>query len=384
VELLQGCDGKGNVIPFESNKCTPNTCNDTGDRCARHCPCSDAGWCSDAAVEAGPELDAGADGTDDGAGGAGGSTDGGTDGGAGGGASGAGGGGPYPDAGASSLHCEERRPNGLTCIEGRQCNSGFCVDGYCCNLACTGQCEACDVSGKYGFCTTVGKEKDEPPHVDGGSVDFGGTLKSRKACNGEGSGCVGFCNGIKTQECAYPGSEKVAKDPRCAEGDGGFITTSYSCDSDGGEVPTPSSCGGFRCNGMTACKTACASDDDCITDYVCLPQDAGPSTCQPLTGPLCDGKFTLRKPTADGGNTPCPDHYTCPAGATQCRTDCDSVNDCVDAFVCNSAHKCVPQLAAPPVPGCSCRTGAEGEPPVALTALAALALTAASRRRRRA
>jgi hypothetical protein len=98
---------------------TPASTND--------CPCSDAGYGSDVAVEA---EDAG---VDSGAGGA--APDGGTGGtGGGGGATG----GPADAGVASGLHCENRKPNSLACARGSECNSGFCVDGYCCNVASVG------------------------------------------------------------------------------------------------------------------------------------------------------------------------------------------------------------------------------------------------------
>ena len=34
--------------------------------------------------------------------------------------------------------------NGLPCHDAGQCQSGFCVDGVCCNAPCTEQCMACD------------------------------------------------------------------------------------------------------------------------------------------------------------------------------------------------------------------------------------------------
>src|SRR5215468_7265535 len=41
---------------------------------------------------------------------------------------------------------------GQACGMGTQCESGFCIDGVCCDRACDGQCEACDV--KAGHCST--------------------------------------------------------------------------------------------------------------------------------------------------------------------------------------------------------------------------------------
>jgi len=45
--------------------------------------------------------------------------------------------------------------NGATCGSSSECTSGDCVDGVCCNSACAGQCQACDVSGSVGTCTTL-------------------------------------------------------------------------------------------------------------------------------------------------------------------------------------------------------------------------------------
>src|SRR5262249_8720153 len=47
-------------------------------------------------------------------------------------------------------------PDPKPCITSGDCPAaGPCVDGYCCNTTCTGQCEACDVSGQEGVCTPV-------------------------------------------------------------------------------------------------------------------------------------------------------------------------------------------------------------------------------------
>ena len=71
--------------------------------------------------------------------------------------------------------------NGSKCTAAAQCKSGNCVDGYCCDMACGGSCQACDLSGSQGTCTTI---PSGPPHG------------SRAACAGSGV-CQGVCNGFE-------------------------------------------------------------------------------------------------------------------------------------------------------------------------------------------
>ncbi len=42
--------------------------------------------------------------------------------------------------------------NGETCTHDGQCASGFCVDDVCCNTACVGVCQACNVVNQKGTC----------------------------------------------------------------------------------------------------------------------------------------------------------------------------------------------------------------------------------------
>ncbi len=45
---------------------------------------------------------------------------------------------------------------GLDCTDGEQCQSGYCVDDVCCEAeSCSGECTACNVSGKLGSCASV-------------------------------------------------------------------------------------------------------------------------------------------------------------------------------------------------------------------------------------
>ena len=41
----------------------------------------------------------------------------------------------------------------VTCLSPDECDSGACVDGFCCDRACDGDCEACNVTGVEGTCS---------------------------------------------------------------------------------------------------------------------------------------------------------------------------------------------------------------------------------------
>ena len=51
--------------------------------------------------------------------------------------------------------CVPLAPNGTPCSAGDQCVSTFCVDGVCCDAACTGENEACNVTGSVGQCVSL-------------------------------------------------------------------------------------------------------------------------------------------------------------------------------------------------------------------------------------
>ena len=52
-----------------------------------------------------------------------------------------------------SANCRNELANGAVCTSNPQCRSQFCVDGFCCNSACNGQCEAC--SATPGTCNAI-------------------------------------------------------------------------------------------------------------------------------------------------------------------------------------------------------------------------------------
>jgi len=46
-------------------------------------------------------------------------------------------------------------PLGVTCAQGSDCESGFCVDGVCCDRACNASGEACNLPPTAGICATM-------------------------------------------------------------------------------------------------------------------------------------------------------------------------------------------------------------------------------------
>lgn len=314
LEIHTQCDGKGSTEQVGSTKdCKPGTCDAANLFCVTACAttaeCSLTGFCDLTSPD---------------------------------------------DAGAGPGSCSPKRINSTVCNADEQCVSNHCVDGLCCDLACEGQCQACDLPGFPGKCTAFGTEtSQEQPHPN-----TGGT-KPRVACDGVVGGtttaCSGYCVGTTDPiHCQDPGPTKTLTGTTCADVAGAASTlTSYPCNSKGGNTQATSDCGGFLCADATTCRTACAADTECLPDWVCTDK-----ACQPLTGALCDGGNILRRPAAQGGNVPCADHYTCPALATACRTDCDSVTDCTDGLVCNNDRKCVERPAAAVL--ASCTTGQPG------------------------
>jgi hypothetical protein len=78
--------------------------------------------------------------------------------------------------------------NGAACYTGTQCLSGLCVDGNCCDSACTGTCMACNLTGAAGTCTPIPSATADAPMCTGVST-----------CDGAGA-----CKKADGQTCADP------------------------------------------------------------------------------------------------------------------------------------------------------------------------------------
>ena len=186
-----------------------------------------------------------------------------------------------------------RLANGAACSGNGQCLSSFCVDGLCCDLACDGQCQACDVTP--GVCSTVGSGQ---PHG------------ARPACSGAGSTCGGSCGSSPTA-CDYPDTTLSCRAQSCSAS---VQTAAATCDGHGAcPAPQTTSCGAFKCSG-TSCYTTCTSgNSECVAPAVCI---SGSCMGQLANGTACSGN-------GDCTSGFCFDGYCCNGSCTgQCQA-CD-------------------------------------------------------------
>lgn len=156
--------------------------------------------------------------------------------------------------------CTPKLTDGTSCQSSlpNACESGFCVDGVCCNTACTGSCYGCG----SGTCSPQPAGQD--PDNDC-SIDAPGSCGQDGACDGNGG-------------CRLYGGQVSCGNASCT---GSTYTPAPSCDGEGGcKTPTSSGCGAYLCAG-NVCGTSCTSSAQCSSGYYC---DTGKKACVPLLG----------------------------------------------------------------------------------------------------
>jgi hypothetical protein len=119
--------------------------------------------------------------------------------------------------------------SGLTCTTNAECASGFCVDGVCCNAACSGPCVSCNQVGRAGACTPYQAGTD--PQAECGQGD--GVCQS--TCDGAGN-------------CAFPQYSVSCGNCMTCNGYGSCSNYDYTCSfygPDGGPPPTMSDGGPY-------------------------------------------------------------------------------------------------------------------------------------------
>ncbi len=89
-------------------------------------------------------------------------------------------------------------PIGTACgTDNSACASRFCVDGVCCDQACTGQCLSCNNAGNAGKCANIPRLKEDPSYVD----DAGTTVNCTQAVGGANCDGAGKCLRTVSTSC---------------------------------------------------------------------------------------------------------------------------------------------------------------------------------------
>lgn len=263
----------------------------------------------------------------DGSGGRGGSGGGAGGGGAGGGQAGGGaGGGGEQDA---PVDPGGEVGAGKPCTAGGECGTGFCTDGYCCELACKGVCQSCGLAGKEGTCWQVKNAPDPDTCADPMSCGPTGVCKK-----GNGAPCSTMA------DC----SSALCQDGVCC--DKACTTPCLSCKTGtctpvmDGDDPE---CMGGKCDAMGVCKKPdglpCTSAVDCTSgfcaDGVCC-NEACTGVCRSCKAPaagICTNVPAGMDPDNDcaaGCNT---------ATCTTSTGSCDGMGACAGSVSCG-AYSC--------------------------------------------
>ena len=107
-------------------------------------------------------------------------------------------------------------PLGAECELAADCQSGFCADGVCCNVACTGACVSCNQSDQMGECVPVPAGGEDPHNVC--RKDSPETCGQSGFCNGQG-GCAKYAAGTTCELSSCDGREKFVPASLC-DGEG--------------------------------------------------------------------------------------------------------------------------------------------------------------------
>jgi hypothetical protein len=99
--------------------------------------------------------------------------------------------------------CVASKANGSACATGTDCMSTFCVDGVCCESACSGTCNNCNLAGMAGTC----------------GIQNGGTNNANHPCANSH-----VCLGTDSSTCVA-----CVADANCTGGFKACDTTQHAC-----------------------------------------------------------------------------------------------------------------------------------------------------------
>lgn len=161
---------------------------------------------------------------------------------------------------------------GCACNVASECYTGFCVDGVCCDSACTGTCRACTKAlknqGVDGACGDIAADADPQSECAASAATtcgLDGMCDGKGACRKHVAGtacgpssCIDSTSEVHADACDGNGT--------CVKSGSGPCKAGYVCKND-------------------ACKTSCDDKTDCAPGYECL---AGSCSLRPNGAPCTD------------------------------------------------------------------------------------------------
>jgi hypothetical protein len=210
---------------------------------------------------------------------------------------------------------------GTTCASGSECDSTFCQQGVCCNQACAGTCQSCNLTNK-GTCTAVPAGQDP--------------LAQCAATDPTTCGTTGTCDGAG--KCAFTPGGTVCQMPTCT---GSTQTLAERCDGAGHcGTATTQGCDPYECGTGGSCLSICSADKDC-TVGTCIAMSCGK---KPLGAPCAAG--------TECGLGFCAQGVCCSSACTQTCMSCalagsaGSCTNIIQGQLPVTASQCVPSGVA--------------------------------------
>jgi hypothetical protein len=257
---------------------------------------------------------------------------------------------------------------GQACSAGKDCESGFCADGVCCDAACTASCSACNLAGKVGTCSPVDGAPVGTRTCAGNFACAAGSCRTNCTtdahCDGANHCASGACVARKANglTCAGDGDCLSA---HCADGvccDAACAGQCAACNTTG-NVGKCVAVKGAPQGGRAACSgsgagTTCGIQCDGVDLTACHYPPFGTVAC---SANACSGGTETHASTCDGAGK-CNDvpkscgAYAC--GADACKSSCSAAGDCASGFSCN-ANVCQSAggLGSPCTDGSQCPGG---------------------------
>ncbi|MGZ3422188.1 MAG: hypothetical protein ACXVEE_30240, partial [Polyangiales bacterium] len=243
---------------------------------------------------------------------------------------------------------------GLACTRGRQCATGACVDGVCCDSACSGTCDVCSKAlgaTVDGTCTVLPKTASPaecaPGTCSGTSASCGTSCTVDGDCAATGFCSSGACVSLRNKGESCDRTGQCAAGLACADG----VCCNEACDGacracsalnkqsgdKSGECGPAKEGTNPRSKCVKSAVTTCGASGLCDAAGSCAVYTAG-TPCGPTGSTSCDGDL-VKGQTCDGlgtcaldmGGTSCSPSL-CVDGA--CKVGCAVDADCAADGYC--------------------------------------------------